>query len=109
MERVPREIDARHPIVGHLDRLRILSLVKFSSHRETGIGRRCGDELNDRSVAAQRFTPPVHGDDGRVERACPSRGSFGIEARHKRSLAGMFRDILRHKLNLTAQPAVFKK
>ena len=55
--------DLRQLRIGYLDALRILVLVQFGTDLEARIGGRRGDQLNDGAVAAQRFAPPIDGDE----------------------------------------------
>ena len=48
--------------VGNFEPLGILSFIQFSPDSEAGVGSRCGDQLNDGAIAAQRLAAPVHRD-----------------------------------------------
>ena len=63
MERVAGEVDGGELGVGDFDAFGIFVFIQFGAHFEAGFGRRCGDQLNDRAIAAQRLAPPVDGDE----------------------------------------------
>src|ERR1700681_3375637 len=63
VERVTGDVDGGQLHVGYLEPLGILSFIQFSSNFEAGVGCRCGDQLDDGAIAAQRLAAPVHRDE----------------------------------------------
>ena len=63
MEVVAGEVDGIHFGVGHLDAGRIGVLIELATNLQTGLGRRCGDQLDDDLMADERFAAPVAGDE----------------------------------------------
>ena len=63
MERVRGEIDGGQLGVGHLYPFGILVLIELGAHPQAGVRRRRSDQLDDRTVTAQRLAPPVDGDE----------------------------------------------
>jgi len=69
-----------HVGVGDLDAGRIGVLIEFAANRETGLRRRCGDQLDDDLVTDERFSAPVAGDE-REETMLASRAGHLSSAR----------------------------
>src|SRR6266511_2900418 len=65
MERVAEEIDGSQLSIGDSDAFGILVVFQFGANREAGLGGGCGDQLDNRAIAAQRLAPPVDGDEGK--------------------------------------------
>ena len=63
VEIVGCEVYGVHFGIGHLDARRISVLVEFATNPQTGLGRRCGDQLDDDLMADERFAAPVAGDE----------------------------------------------
>src|SRR5882757_916854 len=63
VEVVTGDVDGLHLGVGHLDAGRIGILIELAPHLETGLGRRCCDQLDDDLMADERFAAPVSGDE----------------------------------------------
>ena len=58
MERVAGKVDGSHLEIGNLDAFGIFLFVQLGAHLEAGIGCRRGDQLDDRAIATQWFSPP---------------------------------------------------
>ncbi len=52
VERVARDVDGGQLSVGHLEPFGVFSFIQLSPHFEAGVGRRRGDQLDDRTIAA---------------------------------------------------------
>src|ERR1700739_748065 len=63
MERVAGQVDGSHLEIGNLDAFGIFLFVELGAHLEAAICCRRGDQLDDRAIAAQWFSPPVDGDE----------------------------------------------
>jgi hypothetical protein len=62
MEVVPDQRDPLEFLVGHLDALLVVVLVKLGPHGQTGSSRGPGDEVHHDFVTLQALTAPVHRD-----------------------------------------------
>lgn len=57
------DIDGIHLVVGQSDTLRIGIGIQFAVDLQPGVGRGGADQINDDTVADQRLSPPVLGDE----------------------------------------------
>src|SRR5215217_7696823 len=63
VECVPPKIDLLHLLLRDLDPRGIDTPVQFTGDLQTRLGRRCGDEVDDRLVTHQRLASPVLADE----------------------------------------------
>src|ERR1700684_1121214 len=63
VEVVAGDVDGVHFGVGHLYAGRIGVLVELATNRQTGLGRRCCDQLDDDLMADERLSAPVSSDE----------------------------------------------
>jgi hypothetical protein len=63
MESVADEVDCGELGVGHLDRFGVLPFIQLGSHFEARFGARGGDQLDNRSIGAQRLSAPIDRDE----------------------------------------------
>ena len=59
MERIAVDVEAFHLVIGDLDAFRIDRGVENSFDFESGLGRRRGDQINDRGMVGEWPAAPV--------------------------------------------------
>ena len=58
-----KDIDGGELIVGNAQAFGISIFIKLRAHPQSCLGRRGGDELNDRAITAQRLAAPIDRDE----------------------------------------------
>ena len=73
VELMTAEVDAGEFVVSHLNAGRITIGVDLATHRESGFGSRCGDQLHDHLMDYERLAAPILADEDEEVKSHPLR------------------------------------